>query len=61
MATASSIRATSPVRRVYVDLPTRVAIKLDALAAEAGKSKKDYLADLILKAAERSERSMARA
>ncbi len=40
-------------RRVYVDIPAAVANKLDDLAKQSGTSKKNFLANLIIREAER--------
>lgn len=41
------INPHSPFARQYVDLPTDVALKLEAAARAAGKSKKQFFAEAI--------------
>jgi tellurite resistance protein len=45
-----AINQNSPFTRIYADLPTQVALQLDAAAREAGKTKKQFIADAIIAA-----------
>lgn len=42
-----AINQNAPFTRVYADIPTPVAIRLEDPAARGGKSKKQFIADAI--------------
>lgn len=44
------INPNSPFTRVYADIPTDVALKLEDSSARGGKSKKQFIADAIVAA-----------
>lgn len=55
------VNPNSPFARQYVDLPTDVALKLEAAARAAGKSKKQFFAEAIQHYTEFLESSKAEA
>lgn len=48
-----AINPNVPFTRQYVDLPTEVALKLEAAARAAGKTKKAFVSEAIIAAVER--------
>lgn len=51
--TVSAINPNQPFVRVQIDLPTPVALAFDEIATASGKTKKAYLAEIIMSEVER--------
>lgn len=51
----SGINPESAFARQYFDLPTPVAIQLEAVVKASGKSKKQFLTDLVMSAVAASQ------
>jgi hypothetical protein len=55
----SGINPNSAFARQYFDLPTPVAIQLESVVKASGKSKKQFLTDLVTEAVRLSSQSVS--